>query len=59
MQYLRIWPANPIKLPDGRWKAYKGGLDICFRVKHVKRDLVLKTVEDDLRRIRRKTDGKL
>lgn len=52
MQYFRVWPANPIKLPDGTWKTYEGGLDICFRVKHAKRDLVVRTVEDDLRGIR-------
>jgi hypothetical protein len=46
---LRIWPANPVKLPDGTWLTYTGGADINFRVKHARRDAVMKTIKDDLK----------
>jgi hypothetical protein len=46
---LQIWPANPVKLPDGTWKTYAGGADIDFRVKHARRDAVIKTIKEDLK----------
>ena len=29
-QYFCIWPANPVKLADGTWETYKGGVDVAF-----------------------------
>ena len=28
--YFRVWPASPVKPPDGTWKTYKGGADVNF-----------------------------
>jgi len=50
-RYFRVWPANPVKLPDGTWKTYEGGADINFRVKHARRDAVMKTIREDLVRM--------
>jgi hypothetical protein len=45
---LQIWPANPVKLCDGSWKTYVGGVDINFRVKHAQLGAVMKTIREDL-----------
>jgi hypothetical protein len=50
-RYLRIYPANPERLPDGSWKTYDGGVDVCFRVKHSLKAGVIEILEEDFRDI--------
>jgi len=40
-----------VKLPDGTWKTYAGGADIDFRVKHARRDAVIKIIKEDLKHL--------
>jgi len=57
-QYFRIWPANPVKLPDGTWQTYEGGADICFRIKNAQWADVMRTLKEDLTKMT-SSDGDL
>lgn len=46
-RYFRIWPGNPERLPDGRWKSNEGSARVFFRVKTEFRERVLRVLEED------------
>jgi len=46
---FQLFPAQPVRLPDGTWKSYEGGLDAFFGLKHDLKPKFIQVVEEDMK----------
>lgn len=47
--FFEICAANPVKLSNGEYKSYEGGVDVWFGLKHSLKPKFLRVFDDDMR----------
>jgi hypothetical protein len=54
--FIEIYPANPVKLPNGEWETYEGGVDIWFGLKRSLISDFFKFVQADMMKVGEKVE---